>query len=176
MLLCWYSSANIIWAALSVGYCKLLVYCPSKLSYPKAQAILSSMEQSKSQMKSHAWVQKIIWSKCNTGAVLKWRNLLGPTDSELARVSAPESLRAAFGTDKTKNACHGSDGAETAQQECEFFFRGEVKTRSTANNLLHCLSKHEHSHYHDMRNAWNPSEGAPSKGTCSACVLDLNCV
>lgn len=56
------------------------------------------------------------------GAVLKWRDLLGPTDSIQARAEAPDSIRANFGTDKTQNACHGSDAAETAAAECNFFF------------------------------------------------------
>lgn len=39
-----------------------------------------------------------------------------------ARAEAPNSLRAAFGTDTTYNACHGSDAPETAAAEAEFFF------------------------------------------------------
>ena len=65
------------------------------------------------------------WRFC-AGAVVKWRQILGPTDSELARRVAPESIRAAFGTDKTHNACHGSDSFESAEQECDFFFAAKV--------------------------------------------------
>lgn len=57
-----------------------------------------------------------------SGAIKKWRDLLGPTDSEEARRVAPDSIRANFGTDKTYNACHGSDAPETAAQEISFFF------------------------------------------------------
>jgi nucleoside-diphosphate kinase len=42
-------------------------------------------------------------------AIPKWRSLLGPTNSETARNQAPTSIRAQFGTDGTRNACHGSD-------------------------------------------------------------------
>lgn len=45
-------------------------------------------------------------------AVEKWRALIGPTDSLAARTSAPNSIRALFGTDKTKNAVHGSDSSK----------------------------------------------------------------
>ncbi len=31
-------------------------------------------------------------------------------------------IRALFGTNKTKNACHGSDSIENAQTEIQFFF------------------------------------------------------
>lgn len=33
------------------------------------------------------------------GAVLKWRELIGPTDSNKARMEAPSSIRAHYGTD-----------------------------------------------------------------------------
>ncbi|PNW75835.1 hypothetical protein CHLRE_12g558700v5 [Chlamydomonas reinhardtii] len=56
------------------------------------------------------------------GAIRKWRELIGPTDSNQARAEAPGSLRAQFGTDKTFNACHGSDAPDTAAEECNFWF------------------------------------------------------
>eukprot|EP00243_Klebsormidium_subtile_P004155 TRINITY_DN17940_c0_g1_i1.p1 TRINITY_DN17940_c0_g1~~TRINITY_DN17940_c0_g1_i1.p1 ORF type:complete len:379 (-),score=90.80 TRINITY_DN17940_c0_g1_i1:275-1411(-) len=60
-------------------------------------------------------------------AIAKWRKLIGPTNSDTARAEAPDSLRANFGTDNTRNACHGSDALETAKQEVSFFFdRGDV--------------------------------------------------
>ncbi|KAG2483996.1 hypothetical protein HYH03_017163 [Edaphochlamys debaryana] len=56
------------------------------------------------------------------GAIRKWRELIGPTDSNQARSEAPQSLRAQFGTDKTYNACHGSDAPDTAAEELGFWF------------------------------------------------------
>eukprot|EP00199_Chlamydomonas_sp_CCMP681_P001950 CAMPEP_0119109454 /NCGR_PEP_ID=MMETSP1180-20130426/17919_1 /TAXON_ID=3052 ORGANISM="Chlamydomonas cf sp, Strain CCMP681" /NCGR_SAMPLE_ID=MMETSP1180 /ASSEMBLY_ACC=CAM_ASM_000741 /LENGTH=379 /DNA_ID=CAMNT_0007095211 /DNA_START=57 /DNA_END=1196 /DNA_ORIENTATION=+ len=56
------------------------------------------------------------------GAISKWRTLIGPTDSDRARAEAPSSIRAAFGTNNTFNACHGSDAPETAAEEIAFFF------------------------------------------------------
>ncbi|MBN3281332.1 NDK7 kinase, partial [Polyodon spathula] len=47
-------------------------------------------------------------------AVTAWRRLLGPTDSSVARNEAPDSVRANFGTDGTKNAGHGSDSLASA--------------------------------------------------------------
>ena len=57
-------------------------------------------------------------------AVPRWRHVLGPTDSSVARHEAPGSLRAQFGTDKTRNACHGSDSQASAEREITFFFGG----------------------------------------------------
>mmetsp|Transcript_11675 Transcript_11675/g.26696 ORF Transcript_11675/g.26696 Transcript_11675/m.26696 type:complete len:535 (-) Transcript_11675:122-1726(-) len=56
------------------------------------------------------------------GAIAAWREMMGPTNTETAKESAPKSLRAQFGTDGTQNACHGSDSAESAAREIAFFF------------------------------------------------------
>ncbi|XP_053562484.1 nucleoside diphosphate kinase 7 [Bombina bombina] len=55
-------------------------------------------------------------------AISSWRKLLGPTNSSIARSELPESIRAKFGTDGTKNAAHGSDSVASAARELEFFF------------------------------------------------------
>jgi len=55
-------------------------------------------------------------------AILDWRKLMGPTNSEIARESEPKSLRALFGTDNTMNATHGSDSPASASRELKFFF------------------------------------------------------
>eukprot|EP00184_Porphyridium_aerugineum_P000650 CAMPEP_0184693334 /NCGR_PEP_ID=MMETSP0313-20130426/1577_1 /TAXON_ID=2792 /ORGANISM="Porphyridium aerugineum, Strain SAG 1380-2" /LENGTH=486 /DNA_ID=CAMNT_0027151387 /DNA_START=121 /DNA_END=1581 /DNA_ORIENTATION=- len=56
------------------------------------------------------------------GAIAAWRSLMGPTDTEVAKKDAPNSMRAKFGTDKQKNACHGSDSPASATREIAFFF------------------------------------------------------
>lgn len=53
------------------------------------------------------------------GAILKWRELMGPTNSN----EAPSgSIRGDFGTDIERNATHGSDAPETAKVEISYFF------------------------------------------------------
>jgi len=55
------------------------------------------------------------------GAVGRWRELMGPTDSK----KAPKgTVRGEFGTDVEQNAVHGSDATETARAEIAFFFPG----------------------------------------------------
>eukprot|EP00287_Rhodomonas_sp_CCMP768_P002700 CAMPEP_0196731284 /NCGR_PEP_ID=MMETSP1091-20130531/11090_1 /TAXON_ID=302021 /ORGANISM="Rhodomonas sp., Strain CCMP768" /LENGTH=396 /DNA_ID=CAMNT_0042074413 /DNA_START=109 /DNA_END=1300 /DNA_ORIENTATION=+ len=56
------------------------------------------------------------------GAIQKWRKLIGPTNTFKAQQEAPNSIRALYGTDGTKNACHGSDSAESADRELRFYF------------------------------------------------------
>jgi nucleoside-diphosphate kinase len=53
------------------------------------------------------------------GAVARWRELMGPTDSK----KAPKgTIRGDFGSDVERNACHGSDAPQTAKVEIAFFF------------------------------------------------------
>ena len=55
------------------------------------------------------------------GAIARWRELMGPTDS----TKAPKgTVRGEFGTDVEQNAVHGSDAPETARVEIGFFFPG----------------------------------------------------
>ena len=53
------------------------------------------------------------------GAIARWRELMGPTDS----TKAPKgTIRGDFGTDVERNASHGSDAPETAKVEIPYFF------------------------------------------------------
>ena len=55
------------------------------------------------------------------GAIARWRELMGPTDSK----KAPKgTVRGEHGTDVERNAVHGSDAAATARAEIAFFFPG----------------------------------------------------
>jgi nucleoside diphosphate kinase len=56
------------------------------------------------------------------GAIEAWRSLMGPTNSAAACERAPETLRAKYGTDGTRNAVHGSDSVESAAREIAFHF------------------------------------------------------
>lgn len=47
------------------------------------------------------------------------RELIGSTNPQEA---APNSLRAVYGTSKSRNAVHGSDSPQSAQREINFFF------------------------------------------------------
>ncbi|KAF4727652.1 hypothetical protein FOZ63_005743 [Perkinsus olseni] len=62
-------------------------------------------------------------------AVAKWRQLV------------EEDLRPRFGTDATRNAVHGSDSAENAAREVEFFFGSDSAAEETAifNNCTCCV-------------------------------------
>ena len=63
------------------------------------------------------------------GAIARWRDLMGPTDSK----KAPKgTIRGEFGTDVEQNAVHGSDATATARAEIAFFFPGLVLPGATA--------------------------------------------
>ena len=53
------------------------------------------------------------------GAIKKWRDLMGPTNSHDAPAG---TMRGDFGTDVEQNATHGSDAPETARIEISYFF------------------------------------------------------
>jgi nucleoside-diphosphate kinase len=59
------------------------------------------------------------------GAIARWRELMGPTDS----TKAPKgTIRGDHGTDVERNASHGSDAPETARVEVAYFFNaGEIQ-------------------------------------------------
>ena len=73
-------------------------------------------------------------------AISKWRELIGTTDPEKA---SPNTIRAQFGTNKTKNATHGSDSTASAQREIELFFPGFTPPKSQRGTAAQeYLSKH----------------------------------
>ncbi|XP_069775730.1 nucleoside diphosphate kinase homolog 5-like isoform X2 [Narcine bancroftii] len=59
-------------------------------------------------------------------AIKHWRELLGPPDSEKARLTHPRSLRAIYGTDKIRNALHGSDCFSSAEREIALLFPNTI--------------------------------------------------
>ena len=53
------------------------------------------------------------------GAIARWRELMGPTDSNKAPSG---TIRGDFGSDIERNAVHGSDAPQTARIETSYFF------------------------------------------------------
>jgi nucleoside-diphosphate kinase len=76
-----------------------------------------------------------------SGAVEKWRHLIGPTNTIQAKQSAPNSLRAMFGTDNTKNAVHGSDSGPSWKRETDFFFSSNMKPTAFFSSCTTCVIK-----------------------------------
>ncbi|XP_012788608.1 nucleoside diphosphate kinase homolog 5-like [Sorex araneus] len=55
-------------------------------------------------------------------AISYWKDLLGPSNSLVAKETHPDSLRAIYGTDETRNALHGSKDFFAAEREIRFLF------------------------------------------------------
>uniref|UniRef100_A0A4W3IWN5 NME/NM23 family member 9 n=1 Tax=Callorhinchus milii TaxID=7868 RepID=A0A4W3IWN5_CALMI len=79
---------------------------------PFFDPLVDYMSQSSSLM--------MILSKEN--AVEEWRNIMGPTDPEVAKEIAPESLRARFARNILQNALHGSSNQSQAMEKIQFVF------------------------------------------------------
>ena len=75
------------------------------------------------------------------GAIGKFREVLGPTNSSAAKAEAPNSIRAMFGTDNTRNACHGSANGADFQRESELFFSKQFAPTAAFNNCSCCIIK-----------------------------------
>ena len=56
-------------------------------------------------------------------AVQSFRQIVGPSDPEMARSLRPTTLRAKFGLDRIRNAVHCTDLAEDGVLECQYFFQ-----------------------------------------------------
>ena len=73
--------------------------------------------------------------------VNKFRNLIGPTNSQDAKKEAPYSLRALFGTDAMRNGIHGSASGADFHQESELFFSKQFTPTAAFNNCTCCIIK-----------------------------------
>ena len=65
-------------------------------------------------------------------AVARWRTLIGPTNVDVAKSTAPNSIRAMFGKDATGNSVHGSDSSVSAARELSYVFGPGAESSTTA--------------------------------------------
>lgn len=69
-----------------------------------------------------ALVQPSSMSGTQNDVVKTARERAGPTDVEIAKTLAPNSLRALYGLDPVRNGVHVTDLPEDGRLECEYFF------------------------------------------------------
>lgn len=74
-------------------------------------------------------------------AIDKFRDVLGPTDSLVAKRENPGTLRALFGSDTQRNACHGSKSGVDFQREHALFFSKSFAPTAAFNNCTCCVIK-----------------------------------
>ena len=74
------------------------------------------------------------------GALAKWNALIGPEDPIQAKLNAPSTLRAAYGSDKVRNALHGA--SDNAQKTAEMgMVVGELSTSALFTNCTCAVIK-----------------------------------
>lgn len=66
----------------------------------------------------------VIMVICGDNAITRARELMGPTDSRIAKEG---TIRGDFGDDITVNVIHGSDSKESAEKEIKLFFNKELE-------------------------------------------------
>lgn len=59
-------------------------------------------------------------------AIAKWRQIIGPTNIDVARREKPNSLRALYAKSTTQNFAHGSDSPISAKRELGIIFGGKA--------------------------------------------------
>ena len=74
-------------------------------------------------------------------AIERFREILGPTDSADAKVNAPNTLRAHFGSDTLRNAIHASASASDMEKESNLFFSPAFGPTAAFNNCTCCVIK-----------------------------------
>ncbi|KAI9151094.1 hypothetical protein H9P43_009709 [Blastocladiella emersonii ATCC 22665] len=69
-------------------------------------------------------------------AITGWRETMGPTNALKAKEIAPDTLRAIYGTDGSKNALHGSDSPVSALREITLLFEEKLSMPSRVGSAI----------------------------------------
>jgi nucleoside-diphosphate kinase len=77
----------------------------------------------------------------NENAVQKFRDVIGPTNSNEAKQHAPHTLRARFGADGLRNAIHGSSSQSEFNREASLFFSKQFQPTAVFNNCTCAVIK-----------------------------------
>lgn len=80
----------------------------------------------------------LLFAITGQNAIRKWREVMGPTDPADARRDFPHSVRAQYGTNVTRNACHGSDSPKAAEREVELCFGRKTPIGRRTAKLAEC--------------------------------------
>jgi nucleoside-diphosphate kinase len=73
--------------------------------------------------------------------VNRFRDLIGPTNSQDAKREAPNTLRALFGSDAMRNGIHGSASGTDFNRESELYFSKSFGPTAAFNNCTCCIIK-----------------------------------
>jgi len=75
-------------------------------------------------------------------AIAKWREIIGPTNLEVAKSKAPNSLRAMYAKSTTENFAHGSDSPTSSERELRIIFdQKSIQPVNSFTNSTLCIIK-----------------------------------
>ncbi|XP_020291960.1 nucleoside diphosphate kinase 6-like isoform X2 [Pseudomyrmex gracilis] len=113
-----------------------ILKCPFALQVVRSRRTLITREEAELFYKEHRnkfFYNRLLTFMCSEpsdihiltahDAILKWRQLMGPTKVYQAQYDAPNTIRGMFGLSDTKNAAHGSDSIQSAEKEITIFFK-----------------------------------------------------
>ncbi|KAJ1337118.1 hypothetical protein BSLG_006591 [Batrachochytrium salamandrivorans] len=114
---------------------------------------------------SSAPIYAIVLSR--SGAIKKWRELAGPTNSEKARENFPTSIRALYGKNGSENAVHGSDSALSARREIGVIFGEDTEIEK-----VESIGAYEESKEHTGDQAFEATELNHVAGSSTIMEID----
>lgn len=74
-------------------------------------------------------------------AIQKFRDVMGPTNSQEAKQTEPDTLRALYGSDGMRNGIHGSGTQSECSREMDLFFSKNFRPTAAFNNCTCCIIK-----------------------------------
>lgn len=74
-------------------------------------------------------------------AVTRFREVIGPTNSQEAKATARNTIRALYGSDAMRNAVHGSATSTDYHREASHFFSKGFQPTAVFNNCTCCIIK-----------------------------------
>ena len=110
-------------------------------------------------------------------AIFRWRDLIGPTNCQIARMEKPKSIRAIFGIEGVRNAVHGSDSEESSLRERQLFFDkfsyfpDFLLSQSPSENSMSGYNQQNRENYNFSYQTNSKKSYQSEVSSCVSCIL-----